>query len=91
MSGRILPERGPNRRPNQTPTQKAHLERLVAHYARLTGVAHEIVGVRYFTAKVQPRPGNPQQAQRQQAYLTPREVRSSTALSMSSTSKLRIV
>lgn len=30
---------------------------------------HEIVGIRYFTAKVQPRPGNPQQAQRQQAYL----------------------
>ncbi len=30
---------------------------------------HEIVGVRYFTARVQPRPGNPQQAQRQQAYL----------------------
>jgi Nucleotidyl transferase AbiEii toxin, Type IV TA system len=39
MSGRILPERGPNRRPDQTPKQKAHLERLVAHYARLTGVA----------------------------------------------------
>ena len=39
MSGRILPDRGQNRRPDQTPTQKAHLERLVAHYARLTGLA----------------------------------------------------
>jgi hypothetical protein len=39
MSEQILPERGPNRRPDQTPTQKAHLERLVAHYAQLTGVA----------------------------------------------------
>ena len=39
MSEQILPGRGPNRRPDQTPTQKAHLERLVAHYARLTGVA----------------------------------------------------
>ncbi len=39
MGEQILPERGPNRRPDQTPTRKAHLERLVAHYARLTGVA----------------------------------------------------
>jgi hypothetical protein len=39
MSARILPDRGQNRRPDQTPTQKAHLERLVAHYARLTGLA----------------------------------------------------
>jgi len=39
MSSRILPDRGQNRRPDQTPTQKAHLERLVAHYARLTGLA----------------------------------------------------
>lgn len=39
MSDRILPDRGQNRRPDQTPTQKAHLERLVAHYARLTGLA----------------------------------------------------
>lgn len=29
----------------------------------------QIVGVKYFTARVQPRPGNPQQAQRQQIYL----------------------
>lgn len=39
MSEQILPEKGPNRRPDQTPTQKAHLERLVAHYAQLTGLA----------------------------------------------------
>lgn len=39
MSEQVLPERGPNRRPDQTPTQKAHLERLVAHYATLTGLA----------------------------------------------------
>lgn len=39
MSERILPDAGPNRRPDQTPAQKAHLERLVAHYARLTGLA----------------------------------------------------
>lgn len=39
MSQQILPEKGPNRRPDQTPTQKAHLERLVAHYAQLTGLA----------------------------------------------------
>lgn len=29
----------------------------------------EIVGIKYFTARVKPRPGNPEQAQRQQAYL----------------------
>jgi hypothetical protein len=29
----------------------------------------EIVGIKYFTARVKPRPGNPQQAQRQQIYL----------------------
>lgn len=39
MSEQVLPDRGPNRRPDQTPTQKAHLERLVAHYAQLTGLA----------------------------------------------------
>jgi nucleotidyltransferase AbiEii toxin of type IV toxin-antitoxin system len=39
MSEQVLPERGPNRRPGQTPTRKAHLERLVAHYAQLTGLA----------------------------------------------------
>jgi hypothetical protein len=39
MSEQTLPEKGPNRRPDQTPTQKAHLERLVAHYARRTGLA----------------------------------------------------
>lgn len=39
MSERILPESGPNQRPDQTPNRKAHLERLVDHYARLTGVA----------------------------------------------------
>lgn len=30
---------------------------------------NKIVGIRYFTAKVKPRAGNPQQAQRQQVYL----------------------
>jgi|SRR5829696_1885747 len=39
MSGQVLPERGPNRRPERAPTQKAHLERLVAHYGRSTGIA----------------------------------------------------
>jgi len=39
MSEQVLPDQGPNRRPDQTPTQKAHLERLVAHYAQLTGLA----------------------------------------------------
>jgi hypothetical protein len=39
MSEQVLPEKGPNRRPDQPPTQKAHLERLVAHYAQLTGLA----------------------------------------------------
>lgn len=39
MNEQVLPDRGPNRRPDQTPTQKAHLERLVAHYAQLTGLA----------------------------------------------------
>ena len=29
----------------------------------------DIVSIKYFTAKVQPRPGNPQAAQRQQIYL----------------------
>ncbi len=36
---------------------------------RLLKPTHDLVGIRYFTAKVQPRPNNPQQAQRQQAYL----------------------
>jgi len=36
---------------------------------RMLKPTHEIVGIRYFTARVQPRPNNPQQAQRQQAYL----------------------
>ena len=39
MSGQVLPDRGPNRRPPEMPTQKAHLERLVAHYGSSTGVA----------------------------------------------------
>lgn len=39
MADQILPEKGPNRRPDQTPTRKTHLEKLVAHYAQLTGVA----------------------------------------------------
>lgn len=39
MVDQILPEKKPNRRPDQTPIRRAHLERLVAHYARLTGVA----------------------------------------------------
>jgi hypothetical protein len=42
---------------------------LAALCGRLLRPTHEIVGIRYFTAKVQPRPNNPQQAQRQQAYL----------------------
>ncbi len=42
---------------------------LAALSRHLLKPSHEIVGIRYFTAKVQPRPGNPQQAQRQQAYL----------------------
>lgn len=36
---------------------------------RLLRPTHQIVAVRYFTARVQPRPGNPKQAQRQQVYL----------------------
>lgn len=43
MADQILPEKGPNRRPDQTPTQKAHLEKLVTHYAKLTDVAPERV------------------------------------------------
>lgn len=39
MSEQILPERGLNRRPERQPTQKAHLERLVAHYGKLSGIA----------------------------------------------------
>ena len=39
MSDQVLPDRGQNRRPRETPVQKAHLERLVAHYGKLTGVA----------------------------------------------------
>lgn len=39
MSEQVLPERGPHRRPERAPVQKSHLERLVAHYAKLTGVA----------------------------------------------------
>jgi hypothetical protein len=39
MTEQILPENGPNRRPGQAPIRKAHLERLIDHYARLTGVA----------------------------------------------------
>jgi hypothetical protein len=39
LSEQILPERGPNRRPERAPVQKAHLERLVAHYGMLSGVA----------------------------------------------------
>lgn len=39
MTEQILPERGSNRRPERAPVQSAHLERLVAHYAKLTGVA----------------------------------------------------
>ncbi len=39
MTEQILPERGPNRRPERAPVQKAHLEQLVAHYGKLTGVA----------------------------------------------------
>ena len=36
--------------------------------ARLLKPHHQITGIKYFTAKVQPRPGRPQQAQRQQIY-----------------------
>lgn len=48
------------------PNRWLDLATLCSHLLKPT---HEIVGIRYFTAKVQPRPGNPQQAQRQQAYL----------------------
>jgi NYN domain len=36
---------------------------------RLMRPTHEIVAIKYFTARVQPRSNNPQQAQRQQIYL----------------------
>lgn len=36
---------------------------------RLLGKRHDIVAIKYFTAHVKARPGNPQQAQRQQIYL----------------------
>lgn len=36
---------------------------------RLLRLDSEIVAIKYFTARVQPRPENPQQAQRQQVYL----------------------
>lgn len=39
MSDHVPPKKGPNRRPDQTPTRKAHLERLIAHYAELSGLA----------------------------------------------------
>lgn len=39
MREQILPPHGPNRRPDQTPKQKAHLEKLAGHYAELTGLA----------------------------------------------------
>jgi hypothetical protein len=39
MSEQVLPERGPNRRPERAPTQKSHLEQLVTRYGKLTGVA----------------------------------------------------
>jgi hypothetical protein len=36
---------------------------------RLLRPDSDIVGIKYFTARVEPRPGNPQQAQRQQVYI----------------------
>jgi hypothetical protein len=39
LSSQILPERGPHRRPDRAPIRKTHLERLVVHYAKLTGTA----------------------------------------------------
>lgn len=39
MSERVLPARGPNRRAERAPVRKAHLERLVAHYGKLSAVA----------------------------------------------------
>lgn len=39
MSEQVLPEQGPNRRPDETPKQINHLEKLVAHYAELAGLA----------------------------------------------------
>ena len=36
--------------------------------AKLLKPNHQVIGIKYFTAKVQPRPGRPQQAQRQQIY-----------------------
>lgn len=35
----ILPERDTNRRPDGPPAAKGHLERLIGHYAELTGIA----------------------------------------------------
>lgn len=43
MSAPILPKRGPNRRPDGPPTARGHLERLIGHYAELTGVAPDRV------------------------------------------------
>ncbi|MEX0972623.1 MAG: nucleotidyl transferase AbiEii/AbiGii toxin family protein [Solirubrobacterales bacterium] len=43
MSGPILPERGPNRRPDGPPAVRGHLERLIGHYAELTGVTPDRV------------------------------------------------
>src|SRR5665811_335485 len=43
MSAPILPERGPNRRPDGPPAARGHLERLIGHYAELTGVAPDRV------------------------------------------------
>jgi hypothetical protein len=43
MNAPILPERGPNRRPDGPPGAKGHLERLIQHYADLTGVAPDRV------------------------------------------------
>lgn len=39
MSAPILPEQGPYRRPDGPPAARSHLERLIGHYAGLTGVA----------------------------------------------------
>lgn len=39
MREQVLPKRGPHRRPEGVPIQKAHLERLVAHYGKLSGIA----------------------------------------------------
>ncbi len=43
MTPSVLPDHGPNRRPDGPPAGRSHLERLIQHYAGLTGVAPDRV------------------------------------------------